>query len=51
MKDKGLAQVPFFAFEAEQARAERSQRRLLTALIASMVVNTVCIATIARKGF
>ena len=50
MKDNVIAQVPFYAFESVQARAERDHRRLLTALIASMALNIACMVTMARKG-
>ena len=48
---KPLASVPFYAFESIQAKAERDQKRLLTVLLASMAVNIVLTAKIARKGF
>lgn len=54
MKEKGtkpLASVPFFAFESIQAKAERDQRRLLTVLVASMLVNITLAFKVARKGF
>lgn len=50
-KESNLASVPFFAFESVQTRAERVHRRLLTALLASVAINIVCVTTVARKGF
>ena len=50
-ENKRLAQVPFFAFESIQAKAERDQRRLLTVLVASMLVNITLAFKVARKGF
>lgn len=46
-----VATVPFYAFESIQAEAERSQRRLLTVLTASMVLNIALVFRMARKGF
>lgn len=51
MKDKELAMVPLYAFEAVQARYERSQTRLFIAFIVSMVVNIGCIAKMVKRGF
>lgn len=51
MKDKPLAQVPFFAFESVQTKSERDQRRLLTVLTASMVLNIALVFKMARRGF
>lgn len=51
MKNKDMATVPFYAFESVQTKAERDHRRLLMALIASMLVNMALTFKVARKGF
>ena len=50
MYNEDIATVPFYAYESAMYTAERTQKRMLTALVASMAVSIACIITVARKG-